>query len=217
MSNYLTFLFLSLVLFSCTRKENYWALDSSQLTASKNELLETQGNDSLITQFNEWNRNASLMGISFHSSQSEYKEGEKIVLRIENNNEEFTEYYFPNEAEVKRQEDLYEILNVKVDSLKSALEQNLVSSSPAILGQLSQLSPNFYMLILKDMDSYTCRLLDYECFNYPLKSGEIFQYEITLPKNPGYNVVLLRRHTKDGQSGALYGFNKYEYSNVFEV
>jgi hypothetical protein len=59
--------------------------------------------------------------------------------------------------------------------------------------------------------------MGYEPFTNPLEPGDKITYNVKMPLKPGYYVVMLLRHPKDGGGISLWGLNRMQYSNIFQV
>ena len=206
-------LFFFLLIITCSVEDHTISLNCAHLECSNANLISIEKTDSLVSTFNSWHEQSGSGGILFKSDKENYSPGEIVTLTIENNTENITRYYFPNENESARTKAFYDIMKINEENI----DKTLVSVSPAISGQLSQLTENFSTIMLDAMDRYTCEELGYYPFTNALDPGEKLEYRVTFPDKPGYYVIMLTRYAPEGNNIGYYGFNKFEYSNVFKV
>ena len=210
-------LFILLLLISC--QENSIALDFTNLEFPEADTTKTASLDSIITTHEKYVSMSESEGIYCYTDKTKYAPGEPITLTIENKSENITEFLYPGEVEANRQLALIEMMNISNDSLKMELDKVLISKAPAIKGQVSPSGQNavFVYLLIDAVDQYSAEKMGYNHFEKVLEPGEKIVYHVTLPKRIGYYSFLFVRHSYDINNPKIWGFNKFIYSNAFEI
>jgi len=209
-----SFLISVLFLFlSCQSDEI--SLDFTNLEFPEN--IQSSGLDSSISEYESWVELSESGGIYCFTDKEIYSPGEEITLTIENRTADIIEYYYPSEMEVSKQLNLLEMMNISDDMLKTELDKQLVSTSPAMQGQLSYSDPGFIHFMIDAVDRISAEKMGYDNFESPLEAGKSLVFKISLPKRTGWYSFMLIRHSHDGDGIGLWGLNKFVYSNVFEI
>lgn len=213
----ISILFIFSILLSC-QKENRIELDFNGFDFPQTETADLEHLDSILSEHKTHVQLSESDGIYCYTDKTEYALGEQVILTIENNSKEITEFLYPGIMEDAKQLMNLEMMNRSIDQLKDEFDKVLISKNPAFVGQVSYSNPAFVYLMIDAMGKSTADKFGYDHFGKALKPGEKMVFQVDLPNRAGFYSFLFVKHSHDPNNQEIWGLNKFiYYSNAFEV
>lgn len=216
-TKHLFFVFLFLTAsFSCSEKtetirSDPYLLDFSSLEYPELEYVNEKYLEGLIEINKKLVQIQESTGIYCNTDKRVYHQGEDVILTIENKSK-WEEYIFPSENVGRR---ILDTLNASFD--KKSFQKELVSTSPAVQGNLSFHHSSYVELHVSGVSEIVASKFGFHGFSEPLGEGGSLQFKVKMPERKGrYSIKFnIYSHEKAGSLGdGLCGF---VCSNVIEV
>ncbi|MCB0478641.1 MAG: hypothetical protein KDC84_10780 [Crocinitomicaceae bacterium] len=210
------FLLILLSIIGCSSED--LVLDFSNLEIPKSRINFEEPLDSSIASIESQYEIVKRWGYYMETDKKMYTVGEQVRLTLYNkaSEEAVEEFLYPSKEESERLMLSFSMYNQE-EELIQGIKEKLVSTEPAILGDIFISNENFYILTFTGLPNNMAKKIGVEAYEKSILPGQQLTFNIIPPQKPGFYVIYIFRHDHSGNGVGVWGLNKSVMSNVFEI